>query len=324
MVENKKALVTGITGQDGSYLAELLLSKGYDVYGLIRRLSSPNTRNIAEVMERLVLLDGDMTDQSSLLTAMKEAQPDEIYNLAAQSFVASSFRQPVLTMEVNGLGVVRLLEAAREVVPDARIYQASTSEMFGNAEEVPQKESTPFHPRSPYGLSKVFGYWAGVNYRESYGMHISNGICFNHESQRRGLEFVTRKVTHGVAMIAHKKAKHLVLGNLDAKRDWGYAPEYVGAMWKMLQRKESDDFVIATGVTHSVREFLELAFAEAGIEDWKRFVKKDPRYLRPADVQHLCGDASKAARVLGWKPRTKLRELVRIMVRADMEAVAKA
>ncbi|HEV8594931.1 MAG TPA: GDP-mannose 4,6-dehydratase [Thermoplasmata archaeon] len=315
----KRAFVSGVTGQDGSYLAELLLSKKYEVFGLIRRLSSPNTKNIAHIVEDLTLLDGDLTDQSSLLTAIKEAEPDEIYNLAAQSFVATSFRQPALTADVNGLGVVRLLEAARDAAPDARVYQASTSEMFGNASEIPQKETTPFHPRSPYGLSKVFGYWASVNYRESYGMHVSNGIMFNHESPRRGLEFVTRKITHGVAQIARKKAKHILLGNLEAKRDWGYAPEYVAAMWKILQQKDPDDYVIATGQTHSVREFLQLAFAETGIKDWQSYVKEDKRYLRPADVQHLCGDASKAHRKLGWKSKTDLEELVRIMVKADLE-----
>lgn len=317
-------MVTGITGQDGSYLAELLLSKGYEVHGLVRRLSSPNTRNIAGIVNRLNLADGDMTDQSSMHRVLKESQPEEIYNLAAQSFVASSFRQPALTADVNGLGVIRLLEAARDVVPDARIYQASTSEMFGNATEVPQRESTPFHPRSPYGLSKVFGYWASVNYRESYGMHVSNGILFNHESPRRGLEFVTRKITSGVARIAAGTEAVIELGNLDAKRDWGFAPEYVEAMWRMLQRDEPDDYIIATGETHSVREFLSLAFAEAGIADWARHVKSVDRHMRPADVQHLCGDASKAAGVLGWRARTPLRDLVRIMVRADLEGVSSA
>ncbi len=318
---SKSALVTGSTGQDGSYLAELLLGKGYSVYGLVRRLSSPNVTNIASVLDQIHLLDGDMTDQSSLTTALKESQPEEIYNLAAQSFVATSYRQPVLTADVNGLGVVRLLEAVREVVPDARVYQASTSEMFGLVEESPQNESTPFHPRSPYGVSKVFAYWAGVNYREAYKMHISNGILYNHESARRGHEFVTRKISHGVAMIAKGRAGTIELGNLEAKRDWGYAPEYVEAMWRMVQQKEPGDYVVATGQSHSVREFLRMAFAEVGIEDYDRFVRVDSRHMRPAEVHTLCGDPSKARRILGWQASTRLQELVRIMVRADMERI---
>ncbi len=315
----KTALISGVTGQDGSFLAELLLRKGYAVHGLVRRLSSPNVTNIAHIRDKLDLLDGDMTDQTSLATALKESHPDEIYNLAAQSFVATSYRQPVLTADVNGLGVVRLLEAVREIVPDARVYQASTSEMFGLVNETPQRETTPFHPRSPYGVSKVFAYWACANYREAYKMHISNGILYNHESERRGLEFVTRKVTHGVAMIAKGKATSIDLGNLDAERDWGYAPEYVDAMWRMLQQKEPGDYVVATGESHSVREFVQMAFREVGIEDYESHVRVDPRHLRPAEVHTLCGDPSKARKVLGWEAKTRLAELVRIMVRADLE-----
>ena len=317
----KTALVTGVTGQDGSFLAELLLSKGYTVYGLVRRLSSPNVAHIRPFMDRLRLLDGDMTDQSSMITALKESRPDEVYNLAAQSFVQTSFRQPVLTADVNGLGVVRLLEAVKENAPNARIYQASTSELFGLVKETPQNEGTAFHPRSPYGVSKLFAYWACVNYREAYGMHVSNGILFNHESERRGLEFLTRKVTRGVAMIAKGKAKTLELGNLDAKRDWGYAPEYVDAMWRILQQTKPDDYVIGTGESHTVREFVELAFREAGIDKWEAHVKTDPKHLRPAEVYTLCADASKAKRVLGWEAKTKVPGLVKIMVKADLEAV---
>ena len=317
----KTALVTGTTGQDGSFLSELLLSKGYEVCGLVRRLSSPNITNIQHVMKDLRLLDGDMTDQTSMITALKESRPDEIYNLAAQSFVATSFRQPVLTADVNGLGAVRLLEAAKEVVPDARIYQASTSELFGLVRETPQNENTPFHPRSPYGVSKLFAYWACVNYREAYEMHVSNGILYNHESSRRGLEFLTRKVTDGVARIAKGKATHIELGNLDPKRDWGYAPEYVDAMWRMLQKPKPDDYVIGTGESHTVREFVELAFREAGIEKWDKYVRTDPKHFRPAEVQTLCADPSKARNVLGWRAKTRLPELVKIMVKADLERV---
>ncbi|HEY5605783.1 MAG TPA: GDP-mannose 4,6-dehydratase [Thermoplasmata archaeon] len=315
----KTALITGTTGQDGSYLAELLLSKGYTVYGLVRRLSSPNVANIRHIMDQIHLLDGDMTDQSSIITALKESKPEEIYNLAAQSFVQTSFRQPVLTADVNGLGVIRLLEAAKEIHPDARIYQASTSELFGLVKESPQNENTPFHPRSPYGVSKLFAYWACANYREAYGMHISNGILYNHESQRRGLEFLTRKVTQSVAMIAKGRAKSIELGNLDPKRDWGYAPEYVDAMWRMLQQPKPDDYVIGTGESHTVREFVKLAFREVGIEDWEKYVRTDPKHIRPAEVYTLCADPSKARRVLGWQAKTKLPDLVKIMVRSDIE-----
>jgi len=316
---SKIAFITGITGQDGSYLAEFLLSKGYEVYGLVRRLSIPNTKNIEHIMDKVTLLDGDMTDQGSLISALTVAQPDEIYNLAAQSFVQTSFKQPVLTAEVTGVGVVRLLEAMRVVCPKARFYQASTSELYGAAKEVPQNESTPFHPRSPYGFAKLMGYWATVNYRESYGLHASNGILFNHESPRRGIEFVTRKITDGVARIKYGLAKEIVLGNLDAKRDWGYAPEYVEAMWLMLQQDKPDDYVIATGETHTVREFVELAFKYAGIDNWEQYVKSDQKYYRPAEVHVLCGNPAKAREKLGWKPRTSFRDLVRIMVEADLE-----
>jgi len=317
----KTAFITGVTGQDGSFLAELLLSKGYEVHGLVRRLSSPNITNIKHIMNRIHLPDGDMTDQSSMITALKESEPDEVYNLAAQSFVQTSFRQPVLTADVNGLGVIRLLEAVKGVVPDARVYQASTSELFGLVRETPQNESTPFHPRSPYGVSKLFGYWACANYREAYGMHVSNGILFNHESERRGLEFLTRKVTNGVAMISKGKSDHVELGNLDAKRDWGYAPEYVDAMWRMLQQTKPDDYVIGTGEGHTVREFVQLAFREVGIEKWEKYVRTDPKHMRPAEVATLLADPSKAKKVLRWEAKTKLPDLVRIMVKADLERV---
>jgi len=317
----KTSFITGVTGQDGSYLAELLLKKGYEVYGMIRRLSSPNTGNIAHIMDDINRVDGDMTDPSSLTTALRESEPDEIYNLAAQSFVGTSFRQPVLTADVNGLGVVRLLDAARTVVPDARIYQASTSELFGKTKKIPQNESTPFYPRSPYGVAKVFAYWACVNYRESYGMHVSNGILFNHESPRRGLEFVTRRITNGVARIRAGLSKYITLGNLEAERDWGYAPEYVEAMWRMMQRAKPDDYVIATGETYSVKDFLTLAFNEVGIDDYRKHVKVDEKLKRPADVHTLCGDPKKAEKVLGWKARTRVPRLVKIMVEADLERV---
>ncbi len=321
---SKKAFITGITGQDGSYLAEFLLEKNYEVYGMVRRLSSPNTAKIMHIMDRINIVDGDMTDQSSLITALKESEPEEIYNLAAQSFVGTSFRQPVLTADVNGLGMIRLLDAARSVVHDARIYQASTSELFGEARESPQSETTPFHPRSPYGVAKVLAYWACVNYRESYKMHVSNGILFNHESPRRGLEFVTRRISNGVARIHHGLSKEFTLGNLDAKRDWGYAPEYVDAMWRMLQQERPGDFVIATGETHSVRQFLEMAFKVAGIDDYTKHVRVDKAQMRPADVPILCGNSAKAKNVLGWEAKTKVPELVKIMVEADLANIAKA
>jgi GDPmannose 4,6-dehydratase len=317
----RRALVTGITGQDGSYLAELLVSKGYEVFGLVRRLSVPNTTNIAGVVDKVTLVDGDLTDSSSLDRAVREARPDEIYNLGAQSFVGTSFKQPILTGQVSGIGVLALLESARTHAPHARFYQASTSELYGQVRETPQSETTPFHPRSPYGVAKMMGYWATVNYRESYAMHASNGILFNHESPRRGAEFVTRKITLGVARIKEGLQDKLVLGNLDARRDWGYAPEYVEGMWRMLQQKEPGDYVLATGETHTVREFVQLAFAAAGIKDWEAHVTTDTKHERPAEVHVLQGDPRKAAKVLGWKAKTRLPDLVRIMVEADLKAI---
>ncbi|TLZ43852.1 MAG: GDP-mannose 4,6-dehydratase [Methanobacteriota archaeon] len=315
----KSALVTGATGQDGSFLMELLLKKGYRVYGLVRRLSVPNLGNIEHLIDRVTLIDGDLIDQSSLNSAVKEAEPDEIYSLAAQSFVATSFVQPVLTGEITGLGVVRLLEAMRAYAADARLYQASSSEMFGKVDREPQDEGTPFHPRSPYGVAKVYAYWACVNYREAHGLFVSNGILFNHESERRGLEFLTRKVSNGVARIHHGLAKTITLGNLDAKRDWGYAPEFVDLMWRILQHKESDDFVGATGEAHSVREFVEEAFHVAGISDWEAHVKIDEKNFRPSEIYNLRGDPGKAKRVLGWQAKTTFKELAKIMVEADIE-----
>jgi len=316
--QQKTALITGITGQDGSYLAELLLDKGYEVYGLIRRLSTPNLSRITHLVDQITLLEGDLTDQSSLNVVMQTAKPDEVYNLAAQSFVATSWNQPVLTGDVSGLGVVRVLEAVRHFCPDVKFYQASSSEMFGSVKETPQNEKTQFHPRSPYAVAKVYGYYATINYRESYNMFCCNGICFNHESPRRGVEFVTKKVTEGVAKIYHGVAKELRLGNLDAKRDWGHASDYVKAMWLIVQSREPEDYVIATGESHSVREFVELAFKVVDL-DWKEYVKIDKRYIRPADVIELRGDASKAMRELGWKPKILFESLVKMMVKADVK-----
>lgn len=320
----RRALITGITGQDGSYLAELLLAKGYTVYGLVRRLSVPNTANIGHLLDRVTLIDGDLTDSSSLDRAVRESQPDEIYNLGAQSFVGTSFKQPILTGNVSGLSVLALLESARTHAPGARFYQASTSELYGQVHETPQSETTPFHPRSPYGVAKIMGYWATVNYRESYGMHASNGILFNHESPRRGAEFVTRKITLAVARIAAGSKEKLVLGNLEAQRDWGYAPEYVEGMWRMLQQKQPDDYVLATGETTSVREFVRLAFRAAGIDDWERHVATDARHERPAEVHLLRGDPRKARAKLGWEAKTRVPDLARIMVEADRQALAAA
>jgi GDPmannose 4,6-dehydratase len=314
----KKALITGITGQDGSYLAELLLEKGYDVHGLIRRSSSFNTWRIDGVRDRLKLHYGDLVDQNSLMRTLEAIEPDEVYNLAAQSHVKVSFEMPEYTTDVTAMGVLRVLDAVRELSPGTRVYQAGSSEMFGLIQENPQTERTPFHPRSPYGVSKVFGHWTAVNYREGYGMHVSNGILFNHESPRRGENFVTRKITMGLAAIRKGKAKELRLGNLDAQRDWGFAKDYVEAMWLMLQQEKPDDYVIATGETHSVREFLDEAFSYAGL-DWKGFVKVDPKYFRPAEVDILLGDPGKAKRVLGWQPKVTFKALVRLMVDADME-----
>jgi GDPmannose 4,6-dehydratase len=314
----KAALITGITGQDGSYLAELLLAKGYEVYGLVRRLSTPNMSRISHIADNIIFLEGDLTDQSSLNVAVQTAQPDEVYNLAAQSFVATSWNQPVLTGNVTGLGVTRILDAVKHFCRDAKFYQASSSEMFGNVEEVPQNEDTRFCPRSPYAIAKVYGYYTTVNYRESYGMFCCNGILFNHESPRRGIEFVTKKITDGVARIHAGRSKELRLGNLDAKRDWGYAADYVEAMWLMLQQDAPDDYVVATGESHSVREFVEMAFSSVGL-DWRDHVKMDERFMRPAEVPELRGDASKAREALGWAAKTSFEELVEMMVEADVE-----
>jgi len=316
----KKALITGVTGQDGSYLAELLLEKGYDVYGLTRRTSTPNHSRISEIVDKIHLVSGDLLDQHSLTQAVKEIMPDEIYNLGAQSFVKASWEQPMFTGESTGLGVTRMLEAVRLMHPGAKFYQASSSEMFGKVQEVPQTEKTPFYPRSPYGVAKVYGHWITVNYRESYNLFATSGILFNHESPRRGLEFVTRKISSTVAKIKYGKAEKLYLGNPDSKRDWGYAKDYVEAMWLMLQEDAPDDFVIATGETHSVREFVELAFEIAGVNNWQdKVVWEDPRYTRPAEVDHLIGNPQKAKDVLGWTPKTTFPELVRIMVEADLK-----
>jgi GDPmannose 4,6-dehydratase len=321
----KRALITGITGQDGSYLAELLLFKGYEVHGIIRRASSFNTGRLEPIYQdphasnkRLMLHYGDLSDGTALARLLHNVQPDEVYNLAAQSHVRVSFDSPEYTADITGTGTIRLLEAIREVGLKPRFYQASSSEMYGLVQEVPQKETTPFYPRSPYGCAKVYSYWITVNYRESYGMHASNGILFNHESPRRGETFVTRKITRAVAHIKAGLQKKLYLGNLDAKRDWGYAKEYVEAMWLMLQQDQADDYVIATNETHSVREFLEVAFGHVGL-DWKQFVELDARYHRPAEVDLLIGDYSKAKKKLGWEPKTKFEALTKLMVDADVE-----
>ena len=313
----KRALITGITGQDGSYLTELLLDKGYEVVGVVRRSSAPNLWRIEHLLDRITLRPADLLDQLSLIRALNDAEPDEVYNLAAMSFVPASWDQPMLTGEFNAQGVTRMLEAVRQVNPRIRLYQASSSEMFGKVREVPQTELTPFYPRSPYGVSKVFGHYITVNYRESYGLFACSGILFNHESPRRGLEFVTRKVTDGVARIKLGIAGSLSLGNLDAQRDWGFAGDYVRAMWLMLQQPEADDFVVSTGISHSVRELVEVAFGCAGL-DWQRYVKLDPSLVRPAEVDHLIGDASKAQRVLGWSPNVDFAALIRMMVDADV------
>jgi GDPmannose 4,6-dehydratase len=317
----KKAFITGITGQDGSYLAELLLDKGYQVFGLTRRTSTQNYARIENIMHHsnLKLISGDLIDQHSLTYAVKDIQPDEVYNLAAQSFVQASWDQPVLTGEFTALGVTRMLEAIRLASPQSRFYQASSSEMFGKVQQVPQVESTPFYPRSPYGVAKVYGHWITVNYRESFDMYAVSGILFNHESPRRGLEFVTRKIANAVARIKLGKQTHIEMGNLDSKRDWGYAKDYVEAMWLMLQQDSPDDYVIATGETHSVREFLQLACDAAGISDWESIYKHNPQFDRPAEVDLLIGDASKAKRQLGWQPTISFEELVTLMVEAEIE-----
>jgi len=318
----KRALITGITGQDGSYLAEFLLEKGYEVHGMVRRSSTETFQRLAGFRDDVVLHTGDLLDQRSLVDVLREADPDEIYNLAAMSFVAASWSQPVLTAEFTAVGVTRILEAMREVVPDARFYQASSSEMFGQVLEVPQNETTPFYPRSPYGVAKCYGHFITVNYRESYGLFAASGILFNHESERRGLEFVTRKVTHGAAAIKLGLQEELALGNLDAERDWGYAKDYVEAVWLMLQHDEPDDFVIATGKVHSVRRLVEVAFEQVGL-DPDDHIKIDERYMRPAEVEHLIGDPSKAREELGWEPRTSFEDMIRRMVDADLELLGR-
>ena len=312
-----RALITGVTGQDGSYLAELLLDKGYQVAGMVRRSSTVSFERIAHLMDRVKFVSGDLLDQLSMVEALRSFKPEEVYNLAAQSFVQTSFGQPVLTGETTALGVTRLLDAVRLVDPSIRYYQASSSEMFGKVAESPQTEATPFHPRSPYGVAKVYGHWITVNYRESYGLHASSGMLFNHESPRRGLEFVTRKISHGAARIALGRESELRLGNLDAKRDWGFAGDYVEAMWRMLQQDEPGDFVVCTGETHSVREFCQVAFGHLGL-DWEAHVVVDEEFIRPAEVDLLVGDASRAAKVLGWSPTVDFEGLVTMMVDADM------
>jgi GDPmannose 4,6-dehydratase len=316
----KRALITGVTGQDGSYLAELLLEQGYEVIGVVRRSSTLNFERIAHIQDRISLVPADLLDEVSLIAVLRDHRPAEVYNLAAQSFVQTSWSQPVLTGETTALGVTRLLDAIRIVDPEIRFYQASSSEMFGKVHEVPQKETTPFYPRSPYGVAKVYGHWITVNYRESYGLHASSGMLFNHESPRRGLEFVTRKVSHGVARIACGLDDKLPLGNLDSQRDWGYAADYVRAMWLMLQQDEPADYVVATGETHSVRELCELAFAAAGL-DWEQHVVVDDRFLRPAEVDLLVGDATKVRETLGWRREVDFPRLVEMMVEADLDLV---
>ncbi len=317
----RSALITGITGQDGSYLAELLLEKGYEVHGMVRRSSTETFQRLTAIRDRIVLHTGDLLDQRSLVDVMRASEPDEIYNLAAMSFVAASWSQPVLTAEFTGTGATRMLEAMREVAPEARFYQASSSEMFGQVLEVPQTEKTPFYPRSPYGVAKVYGHFITVNYRESYDLFACSGILFNHESPRRGLEFVTRKVTHAAAQIKLGMADELALGNLDAERDWGYAKDYVEAMWLMLQQDDPEDYVIATGQTNSVRELVDVAFDQVGL-DPAGYVRLDPRFLRPAEVEQLVGDPAKAKEKLGWEPHTTFEELTRLMVDADLELLA--
>ncbi len=312
-----KALITGITGQDGSYLAEFLLEKGYEVYGMVRRSSTETFERIAHIKDRLILKQGDLLDQLSLIKMLEEVQPAEIYNLAAMSFVPASWTQPMLTGEFTGIGVTRMLDAMRQVCPKAKFYQASSSEMFGKVREVPQTELTPFHPRSPYGAAKAYGHYITVNYRESYNLFAVSGILFNHESPRRGREFVTRKISDGAARIKLGLTKDLKMGNIEACRDWGFAGDYVRAMWMMLQQPQADDYVIATGIAHSVQEFIEIAFARAGL-DWRKHVVQDPAFMRPAEVDHLLGDSSKAHRMLGWKPEIEFEGLVNMMVDSDI------
>ena len=317
----KRAVITGITGQDGSYLAELLLANGYDVTGVVRRSSTPNYWRIEHLLDRITLRPADLLDQLSLLRLIQDVRPHEFYNLAAMSFVPASWDQPLLTGDFNAMGVTRLLEAVRHVDPSIKLYQASSSEMYGRVREVPQTEMTPFYPRSPYGVSKVFGHYITVNYRESYGLFAVSGILFNHESPRRGVEFVTRKVTDGVARIKLGLTDHLALGNLDAMRDWGFAGDYVRAMWLMLQQQKADDYVIATGISHSVKDLVEVAFGHAGLE-WQKYVRTDRALLRPAEVDHLVGDASKAKRVFGWQPKVTFEALIQMMVDEDLKRLS--
>jgi len=318
----KRALITGITGQDGSYLADFLLAKGYEVFGMVRRSSTETIQRVEHIRDQITLLQGDLLDPTSLARVIEESAPDEIYNLAAQSFVPTSWTQPVLTGEFTGLGVSRVLEAVRQVAPQARFYQASSSEMFGKVREVPQTELTPFHPRSPYAVAKVYGHHITVNYRESYGLFAASGILFNHESPRRGLEFVTRKISDGVARIKLGLADELRLGNLDSQRDWGFAGDYVEAMWLMLQQETASEFVIATGVTHSIRDFLDIAFGHVDL-DWEPYVKQDPQFMRPAEVDQLIGDFSKAKQELGWQPKVDFKALVTMMVDADLALLSR-
>lgn len=316
----KIALITGITGQDGSYLAELLLEKNYDIWGMVRRASVEKYDRIQHIMDKINLIQGDLSDQSSLDNIIQEVKPDEVYNFAAQSFVPTSFTHPVMTADITGLGVVRILEAIRKYKPDAKFYQASSSEMFGKVQQVPQNEKTPFYPRSPYGVAKVYGHWITINYRESYNMFAVSGILFNHESPRRGLEFITRKVTDGVARIKCGLADKLVVGNLEAKRDWGYAKDYMEAVWLMLQQDAPEDYVVATGISHSVRDLCRIAFSYIGL-DWEKYVVVSEKFLRPAEVDFLIGDATKAREKLGWRPKTTFEEMIKIMVDEDIKRV---
>ena len=320
MTDDKVALITGITGQDGSYLAEFLLEKGYTVFGMVRRSSTESFERIDHIKDKITLIEADLLDQHSIIDALKKSRPDEVYNLAAQSFVPTSWNQPVLTGEFTGLGVTRMLEAIRAVNPEIKFYQASSSEMFGKVRETPQSEETPFYPRSPYGVAKAYGHHITVNYRESYGIFACSGILFNHESPRRGKEFVTRKITYAVARIKHGLQKELLLGNMDAKRDWGFAKDYVEMMWLMLQQEKADDYVIGSGETHSVQEFVEAAFESVSL-NYKDFVKQDERFMRPAEVDLLLGNTAKAEKVLGWKTKTSFKELVKLMVEADLKLV---
>ena len=320
---SKRALITGINGMDGSHLADLLLEKGYTVFGMERRSATKQRTNTAHLESVITFVDGDLGDQNSLLRVIKDTKPDEIYNLAAQSFVGKSWQTPELTSDITGLGVLRMLEAVRETDKSIKFYQASSSEMFGRMVENPANENTPFYPRSPYGVSKLYGHWITKNYRESYGMYACSGILFNHESERRGIEFVTRKITNGVAKIHLGLENQIILGNLDARRDWGYAPDYVEAMWQMLQQKDADDYVIATGVSHSIRELLDVAFSFIGISDWSGYVKSSEENMRPAEVDVLCGDCTKAKKVFGWQPKTGFEEMIKIMIENDIKLLQK-